>query len=710
MSRELTAFGRTLRERSRYEPLRQWVLGAATVFLALSVAMLVAVSVTYDGWSQRSSARSARDVEVHTGEPALLTWLVLYQQGLDGHPFTLVYLAPLQEDAPLPPGVDRWPGDREVVASPAMIGTPEVAADSELGRYGRTIGVISSAGLTEPQERLVYVGAESLPRGAGTPAIDASGFGSTWSLELGSIVNRQPASQLIAVLTVFVLLPASWLLVVAVRIGASQRARRVGLLRLLGARRRDVMHVLWGEARRPLIMGLGAAAGILGLTLAIDVPIPGVEFVLQARDMRSGLHLLIAAFGIAGLASVALVLSPLGLRRERRRPPPKAPKLIVGLASPAAAGGTLVAVNLTLAADAIDAVSVVFAVGSLTTLALLPTSARAWVALAAIRGRRKAWLMGDASRIVGNAQVAATPAPAARFGATLAILIVITSFSYSFAIAVAGVGEASEYEAAVGNDVIFVTPWRQVDPGRADAVRTMLNREFFVVAKSTEADDMTATQRLTGSEEALKRLGVEDQGSLPPWVDGFVDHTIVVIDDPPGDADSLVISPRRERVELQQLQDELARLTVPAWTAALPAQDLYASEARRVANAAWITLAGTAGILLALLALWSAYANELLRAVRSLHAIQLLAPSPRFVGRALLARVLTPVSVAVVGGCGLSVILILPLASGATYEIPLGFIMSLGLLCVSTGLLAWYITWRVCLHRARAMPPGIPEE
>ena len=711
MPRELAAFGSRLRARSRYEPLREWVLGTAVVAVTLSVIMLVAVQATYQGWSQRSFERSPRDVEVHAGEPARLAWLPLYEHDADGRTFSLVYLSPLEEGAPLPPGVERWPADREVIASPAMIGTPEVSELSGHGRYGRTVGVIGSSGLTEPGERLVYVGAESLPTNEGTSAIAASGFGSRGSLEIGSVVNREPASSLIAVLTVFVVLPACWLLVTALRVGASQRARRLEILRLLGARRGDVMRVLWGEARRPLVTGLGVAGGVVALTLAVDLPVPGVEFVLQARDMRAALPLLGVVLAVCGLTCVACALSPLGLRRERRRPAPKAPSLAVGLSSPAAAGLTLIAVNLTLRAEMIDAVSVVFAAGSLAALALLPMSARAWVALAAIRRHRKAWLAGDAAGIVGNAQVATTPAPAARFGATLAILVVITSFSYSFAIAVAGVGDAARYERDVGNDLLFVTPWPQSDPDRSEAVLETLQREFLVVAKSFEmADDGFVTLRLTGRAEALVGLGLTNERLLPAWVERFPDQTRVAAGDPPANADSLVLAPRDDPVPVRQVQDELAELTVPAWSAAAPAQDLFAAEARRVASAAWIIGAGTVGISLGLVALWSAYANELLRAIRSLQAIQLLAPSAGFVGGALRARVLTPVVVAVLGGCVLSVVLLIPLASGATYQIPLAFIVGIGSLCIGTGLLAWYVTWRACLRRARSMPLGLPEE
>ena len=56
-----------------------------------------------------------------------------------------------------------------------------------------------------------------------------------------------------------------------------------------------------------------------------------------------------------------------------------------------------------------------------------------------------------------------------------------------------------------------------------------------------------------------------------------------------------------------------------------------------------------------LVALWASYSNERRRPIRSLFAVQVLAPSPAFVRRTLAWRIVAPVAVAVCGGSALAI-------------------------------------------------------
>ena len=66
----------------------------------------------------------------------------------------VIVIAPLSEDAPLPPGLSAWPGPGEAAVSPAL-GT-DLTGDLA-GRYGHVTSRISLEGLETPQERRVYM-------------------------------------------------------------------------------------------------------------------------------------------------------------------------------------------------------------------------------------------------------------------------------------------------------------------------------------------------------------------------------------------------------------------------------------------------------------------------------------------------------------------------------------------------------------------------
>ncbi|MDK8450279.1 hypothetical protein [Corynebacterium mastitidis] len=76
-----------------------------------------------------------------------------------------VYLWPLVEDAPLPPGVAQWPAPGEAVLSPAL---REMAAEEGLdSRYGRVAGTIGPEGLATSGEPLAYVVPREMPGRSG---------------------------------------------------------------------------------------------------------------------------------------------------------------------------------------------------------------------------------------------------------------------------------------------------------------------------------------------------------------------------------------------------------------------------------------------------------------------------------------------------------------------------------------------------------------
>lgn len=737
MTSGLVRSGRSLRARSRFEPLRAVSLAFATATFVLSLVALVAVVATYDGWAVRNHERSPRPAALFPEDRTVALWASVEDATAESVPFDVVYLARLVDDPPLPPGVDRWPGPGEVVASPAMLGTPEVPDLGRPGRYGRTAGTIGAEGLVEAHERLVYVGADGLL--SENNARTVTGFGNppgtevqgadgkpAFGVTLGSATYQEPIGLLLWVVGTLLVLPTAWFFVTSVRVGATRRARSTAVLRLLGAQPRHVRALLWGEARGALVAGWGAAALATTVAMLVDLPLPGARFTLRAEDLRTSWVLVVTALAVAVALTAALAVSGVGLARERRRSGRARTGATLARASLVlvVACIAVITVNLTIAHGLLDAIPLAFAGGMVATLLCLPASTRAALVLVARRWRGRAWETGNAGGVVGAGQLAAAPAPAARFGSTAAIIIVLVAFVFSFAQALGSVNRDFRTQGElVGRDIAHIRAWSQAEDELWTKALTALREEYALVERRvTEVDGAQGPALavdIMGPSPDLSALGVDPSGTsgdVPVWLasDPLLAGAQVVVADvaPPDDAPSvdLVLGRRDgEPIDMRELKNTLAAVTTPTWRAQLPTETWLVGSSVSVHQSRWVTWFGGLGMLCCFAALWISYSNELLRAIRSLLAVQVLAPDGTFVAEALLWRIVAPVVVAVVGGSGLALFLIWPLTN-ADYRLPIGFTLVAALVAICTGLVTWALTWRACTRAARGMSLGMPEE
>ena len=656
-----------------------------------------------------------RFLTVSVGEPvtalgeAVFLWYQILEHTDRFEPFSVVYVTPLRGGVDPPPGLDAWPAEGETVTSPAMANHPLT------DRYGRPVGTIGREGLVEDSEFLVYVGGGA--RLTDENARVATGWGSDFGDRVGSDLYRAPLSHLLWLLTLLAVAPSAWFFVTSLRIGGSQRARRIEVVRLLGARPRHLRQLLWGEARTPILTAWAVTAGAFALVLVVDLPLPLLGFTLRSQDIRGSRSLVLAWLVVGAALTATASVSAVGLRAERRQPPatPRATWLRAGAAPVAAALG-FIAVNLAVAAAAIDAVPVAFGATMLATIALLPTSARSWLTLAAQRGRRRAWRSGDPGAMTGAAQLAAAAAPASRFGATAAILIILVAFIHSFAQALGGArADAETLRAQIGDDVATVTAWVQADSQAWEQALDALRTTYAIVEVRVDHSVGGRVMSFTGSRADLDRVGLGNGAVAPRWVDpGAVGEMRVEVGAirPPVEAParSLVMARHDDGViDREQLRDDLASHTVPTWNGALPGDEWMVGTQVSLEQSRWISWLGAVGVTLALGALWVSYSNELLRASRSLLAVQVLAPDGRFVLDVLTWRIFAPVCVAVFGGSGLALVLIAPLTT-ADYRLPLGFVTFCALAAIGTGGIALAATVRACRRAALSLSVGIPEE
>lgn len=721
----LTAFGAALRRKTRYGALRWWTLAAATAVVTLSGVGVAVTVATYDGWTQRAEARSPRSVDYYTDEQPRLLWDSAQGDYLDDvKPVAIAYLSPLVEDAPLPPGLLRWPQPGEVYASPAMTASP--SAREIVARYGSLAGTIEPPGLTDPGERLLYVrpadGSLSPER-----AVSASGFGTSYAPSLGAMSYQRPLLTFLAVQVALSGLPAGWLLVQAVRVGAGQRARRAHILALLGDDGRAVRRISWGEARLPVLCGLVAAAAMTAVAFGVDLSLPGARYTVQADDVRTHAVAVAAGFALGTLACVLTATSRIGLRGERARTrrvdKPAASGSIVLAAGPlVTAALTVIASNLLIAADQIELVMPIYLLGILLTIALLPAASVAWLSGWARRWRSRAWREGDPGSLTGAAQLASRPRPAARFGASAAVVVVGLALVYNASTALdSETRQALTYRAQVGNVVVPVAVRGGLLPDQNAAALAAVEEQYAVGEVQWSG---TGTSRLIATQQTLDALGLSaglaDPAQLQPptssWVRAiFGGPATVSVDNPDASTATQLVVANSDGtdVDVDALQSLLARYTTPAWSVEPVGRSYVVGSLIAQDQARWLTWFGTIGLGLMLVALWTGHANELLRASRALAPVQVMAPDTSFVRAALAVRVVAPVAVVVVGGCLLALVLSIPMRGAGqslTEAMPVGVLIGSGALTVLSGAVAWVLTARAASLHARYFRLGNPEE
>ncbi|MFE4615942.1 ABC transporter permease [Streptomyces sp. NPDC056747] len=295
LARRLLAVGRAAGRRTEAGGVRFVALFLATLVLGLGLGSLVAVHAVYAGKEERRAARTPVVAADGAAGADATAWLALTDSLDAERQFSVVYVSPLRGDAPLPPGLDRWPEPGEAVLSPELrrAGTGEDIDH----RYGRLAGTIGEEGLDEPSEWLAYVRPReglSPDRSVGSAVAEVvTGFGPS---EAGHMAagrepgrggeNDKSAWMFQAVVLGLLVLPAVVLLVVAARTGAHNRDRRTALVAALGGRRLDRALIAVGEAGLAAAFGAVISAAAVGVAVAHDLRIPHTDYILSSAHLR----------------------------------------------------------------------------------------------------------------------------------------------------------------------------------------------------------------------------------------------------------------------------------------------------------------------------------------------------------------------------------------------------------------------------------------
>jgi ABC-type antimicrobial peptide transport system permease subunit len=236
-------------------------------------------------------------------------------------------LEPEGPQAPLPPGVDRFPAAGEMVVSPALkelLGSGAGKLLRERLPY-RITGTIAEQGLVGSRELTYYAGAENLaPRIDNATVARIAAFGDPEP----SPAERTDPVLILLILVVFtvLLMPVAVFIAAAVRFGGERRDRRLAALRLVGSDSRMTRRIAAGEALGGSLLGLvfGAVFFLIARRAAGSVELLGVSVFPSYLTPSPALALLVAVAVPAASVLVTLfalrgvVIEPLGVVRTAK--------------------------------------------------------------------------------------------------------------------------------------------------------------------------------------------------------------------------------------------------------------------------------------------------------------------------------------------------------------------------------------------------------
>ncbi|MEU3774833.1 FtsX-like permease family protein [Streptomyces sp. NPDC032472] len=259
-------------------------------------------------------------------------------------------------DAPLAPGLKKYPGPGELAVSPAL----DRLLKSDAGKLlrerldGRITAVIGDAGLVGPGELSYYKGTDRLSKEADSPYVERiTSFGNT--------VEPQPLDPVLTLLVLVMftalLVPVAVFVAAAVRFGGDRRDQRLAALRLVGADGRMTRRIAAGEALAGSLIGLLLGTGFFLAARRLTPYVSIQDRSLFPEDLTPAWPLALAVAVTVPAAAVLVtlfalrgaVIEPLGVVRSaapvRRRIwwrlllPPTGLALLVPLAGRGRDGG-----------------------------------------------------------------------------------------------------------------------------------------------------------------------------------------------------------------------------------------------------------------------------------------------------------------------------------------------------------------------------------
>lgn len=651
------------------------VATAALILACTSLGMLTAV---YDARLDRDADRSPLPIAEDT--PGAGRFIPI-SDSADGR-WVDVFVVEPGPNTKLPPGLAQWPEPGEVVLSPALAGTP--AGAEILQRYGRQArAVIAPDGLVAPTERVAYVRAHPgvVDRSRGY-AFTSFGFPeetAPWSNgQWGGVTRQMPYAVAIGGVAVLLLVPALVLMTVAARAGSHRRDRQLQVLAMCGASRAQRRAYLWGATGRPLLRGVVIAAAVIALCLMVDLPLPVVDYTVQAADLRRGAPVVLGA-ALLGIAGAVLIL----LRSNRARPalsstrprPKEAPDGVKGLlALPVLCWLFVIGFTWSIRYTDTFARTILVYVGICALVLAIPSFLGGLGALIARVMVRRGVRRGRVGLLVAGRRLLAQPRGTRRLTLGIAVMILLTGHALVQGTLSTPEEQAAEQIDALADGKIMAVDWPGNAAEREAMGATIGDRALYVGLIVPDPRNRPGDARLLATCEALTMLNIacaphmmtSDEApatremaflkSLNYLTSLTVEVSDPFAEDEPSETEAghSLYAMNRDgyRFDVTAIRDDLAHTILPSPGVADVASEWRIGTQNRIDLFAWMPLFAACGLLLLTVAVLGALLSDTGEQADRAGVLRMWAPERSLTWTVAAGTVLVPMLIAILVAAG----------------------------------------------------------
>ncbi|WP_265885291.1 hypothetical protein [Streptomyces sp. Je 1-4 4N24_ara] len=578
--------------------------------MALSLAGFVVIAATYQGREAAQAARSPHVVPSEEKGKAFALW----QDGFDtvgGEQYSVIYVDPLTDSAPPPPGLREWPRPGHAVLSPGA--KSQGAGEGIATRFGPVDGVIGPEGLASAGEPLVYIRPDA-PMTGGYPV---SAWGDDEGPVFGEPLFAERPANFYVLAAATALAPALVLTVTAARTGsAAVRRRRAAMFSSgSGCRHRLLRDI--AEVSPAIAAGGGLATVVLWCYQSSDWPVPKVGYIMTARFLAPYEF---ALFGCVALAVLLVMLATVLLKprimsADKRRPPVRDRALTKGAAGlcPWAFVFVMLVPGL-LGTNGEEWLFLLpYGTGVLTALVTLPALVSLLVRAAGRGLTSYGKSRGRPSALLAGRWVAARPAPVTRAIASIVLALCISALLYTWHNKISGSDKAAaQLQSQLRGSVV------QVDGRIEDNTNDRLARFTKALPPGVSLLGIYPQQarggvghiRIIASPTALQKIGLPPTPHSRPvkWQDATTLRGRTLLGDaseyggipvrvsvgPVTAADSLralqVVAPEERHIAPAVVKEIAHRHLLPGWTADPPGSQWTSSLVTYQKRSWWLAL------------------------------------------------------------------------------------------------------------------------
>ncbi len=541
------------------------IVGLALTTLAVAIGtaiLLLALSFlpALEDRAERSAWRTNPEMsDSGTADDASLLMTSVYDM-YQGERLVTILVAPLVDEPPVPPSMDRLPGPGEAFVSPALAARIAAVPRDQLGdRIGTVVGTIGDAALRSPDELVAVIGmTPSVLSELGTAPV--KGFAS----EAPTPEIPPIAILLIALAIIGALVPVAVFVSTATRLSAARREQRLAALRLVGATSLQVTRLAVVEALLASVLGVIVGIGLFFLSRPLVAMVPLDEATWFPETIQPPLLpailLLLAIPAIGSAAAVValrrVAISPLGVQRRQTPPMPGMVRAVPLIVFVVVLIGAMAVLRGSVAQSLLSIALVGGAFGGVILGIVLIGP---WLTF--LVGRALHRLPGGASTLLASRRL--TDDPRGSFGAIAGVIMAVFVASAFFTFVAYARGQTFDRAGILHGGQVFVEmpynegpPFAEV-PARIEAIAGVTSVLPIVTAEMLETGPASVWVAPCADVARQFDFSTADCGSSPiHLVGGFYDLA-------PGDYQVVPDRGRRAPLRLTVAAGDVAFVEVP---------------------------------------------------------------------------------------------------------------------------------------------------